>query len=229
MQRMQLEVQKSSSDVRERDQSVQKLTADVSALSQQVVQVQSQNSDLQLQQRQAKEAEAVAGERLARDRLLWEEDRRRLGDELADAEQRLAALSARYVDKQRDVSDLKELIKLSVRNEREARREADEAREKARQREEELAEVQRQWQRERSEWQQERDMAHQQLYAYQLEQRAASDVRGKLLLAQAEVEELKKQSVKSKLLHLSHMPRPIALSAVFTHYRASCPSVPQAG
>ena len=195
--RMQIDVQNLSGVAREREQSGQRLTADVSALSQQLLQLQSHTPELQQQARQAKEAEAVATERLARDRLLWEENRRQLSDALAECEQRLAALSAHYVDKQRDVSDLKELCKLSVRNEREARREADEARDEAGRRAEQLAELQRQWQRERAQWQQERDKVQQQAYAHQLEVQAAGDARGKLLLVLAEVAELKKQADRS--------------------------------
>ena len=210
VRRMQVDKERLESEVRQQEQREQRLTTDVAALSQQVKQLQSQLSESQTQTRQAKEAETVAADRLARDRLLWEQDRRQLCDKLTDVELRLTALSSHYVDKQRDVSDLKELIKLSVRNEREARREADEAREEVRRRDEQLSDVQRRCQHERSEWQEERETVRQQLQAYQLEQQAASDSRSKVLSAHTELDELKKQATKSAKC-MPHTQHPLCI------------------
>ena len=87
-----------------------------------------------------------------------------------------------------------------MKNERDARREADEAAEEVRRREEQWLNVQRQWQRERSEWQEEKDRLLQQLQAYQVEQQTAGDLRNRLVLTHAELEELKKHTSRSDTL-----------------------------
>ena len=198
--RVQLEKETLDGQVKEQQQREQKLTEDIAALSQQVKQLQSHSSELQQQTRQAKETEAVVTERLARDRLLLEEQRRQLTDKLTESEARLTALSSHYVDKQRDVSDLKELIKLSVRSEREARVEADEAQEEVRRRGQQLVDMQRQWQHERSGWKDESDRLQVQLQAYQTEQQTVAEVRSQLLLVQSELDELRKQTSRSDTL-----------------------------
>ena len=112
-----------------------------------------------------------------KDKAEWLEEKQRLVRGSEEVEQRLSALHRHYLQRQQDVNDLKELLKLSVRKEREAVSEVEQRRAEAAEALRVAEEWKRRWATESREWEAQRTalLQHQALHS-EVEQKSFAEV-----------------------------------------------------
>ena len=165
----------SQAEASERTRKAQcdELTASLSRLQQTL---RDAVEELAQEKRERVEGTKRADVERARQAEEWQVEKQRLTRMCEEVEQRLAALQRHYLQRQQDVSDLKELLKLSVKRERDAALQVDRLRLEQSEALKAAEEWKRRWEKESREWEAQRSTLQPLAASYEAQQRAVADM-----------------------------------------------------
>ena len=171
----------------------EELTASVSRLQQSLREAEEESAR---EKRERAETSRRGEEQRAREKEEWQVERQRLVRVCEEMEQRLAALQRYYLQRQHDVSDLKELLKLSVKRERDAAVQVEQLRLETGEALKAAAEWKGRWEADSREWEVQRSTLQALAAAHESLQRAGAELTHKLGESQSEAQRLRDDNVK---------------------------------